>query len=74
MPADIRKLIVQVDETRREMGRDVDPPTRRALAIAVIGALGISVLLSLVATPVVYYVLRRAKKNPPLNLGKNGGL
>ena len=36
MPADIRKLIVQVDETRREMGRPVDPPTRRALAIAVI--------------------------------------
>ncbi len=36
MPADIRKLIVQVDETRREMGRDVTPPTRRALAMAVI--------------------------------------
>jgi len=36
MPADIRKLIVQVDETRREMGRDVSPPTRRALAMAVI--------------------------------------
>ena len=36
MPADIRKLIVQVDETRREMGRDVNPPTRRALAMAVI--------------------------------------
>jgi len=36
MPANIRKLIVQVDETRREMGRDVSPPTRRALAIAVI--------------------------------------
>ena len=36
MPADIRKLLVQVDETRREMGRTVDPPTRRALAIAVI--------------------------------------
>ena len=36
MPANIRKLIVQVDETRREMGRDVNPPTRRALAIAVI--------------------------------------
>jgi Amino acid synthesis len=36
MPANIRKLIVQVDETRREMGRDVVPPTRRALAIAVI--------------------------------------
>lgn len=36
MPADIRKLVVQVDETRREMGRDVSPPTRRALAMAVI--------------------------------------
>lgn len=36
MAADIRKLIVQVDETRREMGRTVDPPARRALAIAVI--------------------------------------
>ena len=32
----IRKLIVQVDETHREMGRSVSPPTRRALAIAVI--------------------------------------
>ena len=36
MAADIRKLIVQVDETRREMGRAIDPPARRALAIAVI--------------------------------------
>ena len=36
MPARIRKLIVQVDETRIEMGRAIDPPTRRALAIAVI--------------------------------------
>ena len=36
MPADIRKLIVTVDETRIEMGRQVEPPTRRALAIAVI--------------------------------------
>ena len=36
MPAQIRKLIVQVDETWREMGRDIAPPTRRALAIAVI--------------------------------------
>ena len=32
----IRKLVVQVDETHREMGRDVNPPTRRALAMAVI--------------------------------------
>ena len=36
MPAHIRKLIVQVDETRIEMGRPVNPPTRRALAMAVI--------------------------------------
>lgn len=36
MPAQIRKLIVQVDETRIEMGWPVNPPTRRALAMAVI--------------------------------------
>lgn len=36
MPAEIRKLIVQVDETRLEMGRPVTPPVRRALAMAVI--------------------------------------
>jgi hypothetical protein len=36
MTANIRKLVVQVDETRKEMGRDVTPPTRRAIAIAVI--------------------------------------
>jgi hypothetical protein len=36
MPAQIRKLIVQVDETRFEMGRPVEPPTRKALAMAVI--------------------------------------
>ena len=36
MPAQIRKLIVQVDETRREMDRAIEPPTRRALAMAVI--------------------------------------
>lgn len=36
MPAKIRKLIVQLDETRIEMGRPVQPPTRRALAMAVI--------------------------------------
>lgn len=35
-PHYIRKLVVQVDETRREMGRDINPPTRRALAMAVI--------------------------------------
>lgn len=36
MLAKIRKLVVQVDETRIEMDRPVDPPTRRALAMAVI--------------------------------------
>ena len=36
MPAIIRKLIVTVEETRREMARDVTPPTRKAAAIAVI--------------------------------------
>ncbi len=36
MTANIRKLIVQVDETRKEMGQTIDPPTRRAVAIAVI--------------------------------------
>jgi len=36
MTANIRKIIVQVDETRLEMGRAVTPPTRRALAMAVI--------------------------------------
>ena len=36
MPAKIRKLIVQVDETRIEMNQAIAPPTRRALAMAVI--------------------------------------
>lgn len=36
MSAKIRKLLVQVDETRIEMGQTIDPPTRRALAMAVI--------------------------------------
>lgn len=36
MPAQIRKLIVNVDETRLEMGKAVEPPVRRAVAIAVI--------------------------------------
>jgi hypothetical protein len=36
MTAKIRKLVVQVEETRSEMGRDVDPPVRKAAAIAVI--------------------------------------
>jgi hypothetical protein len=36
MPAQIRKLVVQVDETRIEMGKTIAPPARRALAMAVI--------------------------------------
>lgn len=36
MSANIRKLVVQVDEVRKEMGQTIDPPTRRAVAIAVI--------------------------------------
>ena len=36
MPANIRKIIVQVDEIHIEMGQSVTPPTRRALAMAVI--------------------------------------
>ncbi len=36
MSADIRKIAVIVEETRREMGREIDPPTRKAVAVAVI--------------------------------------
>jgi len=36
MKSKIRKIVVQVDETRIEMGRPVEPPARRALAIAVV--------------------------------------
>jgi hypothetical protein len=36
MIAAIRKLVVQVDEIRSEMGRIVEPATRRAVAMAVI--------------------------------------
>jgi hypothetical protein len=36
MKAQIRKLVVSVDETHAEGGRAVSPPTRRALAMAVI--------------------------------------
>jgi Amino acid synthesis len=36
MKAKIRKFVIQVDETRAEMGRAVEPPARRAVAIAVI--------------------------------------
>jgi hypothetical protein len=36
MPAVIRKVVVTVEETLREMARDVLPPTRKAAALAVI--------------------------------------
>ncbi|MES2398858.1 MAG: amino acid synthesis family protein [Pseudomonadota bacterium] len=36
MTTKIRKIIVQVDEVLMEMGKPVTPPTRRALAMAVI--------------------------------------
>ena len=36
MSAVIRKTTVIVEETRKDIGRDVDPPTRKAAAIAVI--------------------------------------
>ena len=36
MAIKLRKLLVQVDETRIEMGQTIDPPVRRAVAIAVI--------------------------------------
>jgi len=36
MAIKLRKLVVQVDETRIEMGQVVEPPARRAVAIAVI--------------------------------------
>lgn len=36
MMTKLRKLVVQVEEVQMEMGRPIDPPTRRALAMAVI--------------------------------------
>jgi hypothetical protein len=36
MKADIRKIVIFVEETRSEMGHAVEPPTRRAAAAAVI--------------------------------------
>ena len=36
MSADIRKIAVWVEETHREEGREIDPVTRKAVAIAVI--------------------------------------
>ena len=36
MSAEIRKLVVVVEETHREMGQAISPPTRKAAAVAVI--------------------------------------
>jgi hypothetical protein len=36
MKADIRKIVTIVEETRLEQGQAVDPPTRRAAAIAIL--------------------------------------
>lgn len=36
MKAKIRKIVVMVDETMTEQGRTIDPPVRRAAAVAVI--------------------------------------
>jgi len=36
MQAEIRKTAVWVEETHREMGREIAPPTRKAVAVAVI--------------------------------------
>ncbi len=36
MSAEIRKLAVWVEETHKEIGKRIDPPTRKAVAVAVI--------------------------------------
>jgi hypothetical protein len=36
MKAEIRKIVVSVEETHREMGKQIVPPTRKAVAAAVI--------------------------------------
>ena len=36
MKANVRKFVVLVEETRREIGQAIDPPTRKAAALAVI--------------------------------------
>ena len=36
MSADIRKIAVWVEETHREIGQTISPPTRKAVAVAVI--------------------------------------
>jgi multidrug efflux pump subunit AcrB len=43
----------------------------RPLAIAVIGALSVSVLLSLVATPTVYYAMRVLRRHEPVVSPRN---
>ncbi|MEW7008709.1 amino acid synthesis family protein [Lentilitoribacter sp. EG35] len=36
MKAKIRKIVVNIEETHREIGRDISPATRKAVAVAVI--------------------------------------
>ena len=36
MKAEIRKIVTFVEETHREMDRGINPPTRRAAAVAII--------------------------------------
>ena len=36
MSADIRKIATWVEETHREIGQQISPPTRKAVAVAVI--------------------------------------
>jgi len=36
MSAEIRKIVVSVEETHREMSQEISPPTRKAVAVAVI--------------------------------------
>ena len=36
MISKVRKFVVLVEETRREIGKNIDPPTRKAAALAVI--------------------------------------
>ncbi|KAB2847268.1 MAG: amino acid synthesis family protein, partial [Hyphomicrobiaceae bacterium] len=36
MKAEIRKIVVSVEETHREMGKAITPPSRKAVAAAVI--------------------------------------
>ena len=36
MSAKIRKIVTSVEQTYKEIGRDISPPTRKAVAVAVI--------------------------------------